>query len=431
MRKNLLLSLFAVTITLNCYGDNKDTDGTDNRLSVNTVVIANPYSNVNWDKALQIRSTTHIHIINQAGMDRAAKLGYRHLPVSNYYPSTPYYPIESIRDGQFRVKQDWGVVKIKNGETQYIEGPIYWNDVIMDEKTGWYDELPEERKKDLPFEIGDYIFKNIPDNTIFSPNAEHHSFAGIKGTVHINSPGSLFSSGTFDIHNEFKSFWGGANISYGAGLTWQETFKKMFDQLLFEDGGGVTINHPTWTNSHDGGEAGNLPQSLIEEMLDFDERVLGIEVLNHGDWSLDMWDRILKTGRKCLGFWVPDWAVHNNEPLGGFNILLVDEFTQHKCLKAYRDGAFFGSQFGGEDLIFNRISLENDQLIIELNSRANITVITDKGTTKIDNARHTIFKIPYDVYGTPTIKYVRLEAEDGEDRIFSQPIRFINEKVAQ
>lgn len=426
------LLFFAVAVLLlGCSSnDVKDLDEDnivppeEDEVIIPEVEIDNPYAEVDWDKALQIRSTTHIHITDQTALNRAEKLGYRHLPISNYYPSAPYYPIEEMKYNQFRVEQDWGVVRIVNGERQYIEGPINWNQLIMDKETGWYDLLTIDQQRQLPFKVGSLIFSRIPDNIIFSPNAEHHSFAGISGNVHINSLGSLFSSGTFDARNNFKTFWGGGNISYGAGLTWQETFEKIFDQLLFEDGGGVTINHPTWSNDQNGGEEGNLPQSLIEEMLDFDERVMGIEVLTQGSWSLDMWDRVLRTGRRCLGFWVPDWAVQINEPHGGFNVLLVDEFTEHKCLKAYRDGAFFGSQFGGEDLIFNKISLENDQLIIELNSKANISIITDKKTSKINEVTHTIYKIPFDIYNTPTIKYVRVEADNGKERIFSQPIRF-------
>lgn len=382
-------------------------------------VIDNPYQSVDWNKAKQIRSTTHIHITDQIGLNKASELGYLHLPVSNYYPSAPYYPIDQIRENQFRVKQDFGVVRVLDGEEpQYIEGPIDWNQIIMDEETGWVDSLPKEMQLQLPFKLGDFIYKDIPNNIIFSPNAEHHSFANVSGNVHINAPGSLYSSGTFDARNRFKTYYGddGAGYSYGVGLTWQDSFKKMFDQLLFEDGGGVTINHPTWSK---------IEQSLIEEMLDFDPRVLGIEVLCQGTWDLEMWDNVLKTGRRCLGFFVPDWGVQVDEVYKGFNVLLMNDFTEHNCLKAYREGAFFGSENGG-DLIFNEISLINDQLMVETNSTSTITIVTDSGISKIEpDVTHTLYTIPSDRDNTPTIKYVRVEAENEEERIFSQPIRFI------
>ena len=57
-----------------------------------------------------------------------------------------------------------------------------------------------------------------------------------KRQVHINSLGSLFSSGTFDARNNFKTFWGGGEYSYGAGLTWQETFEKMLEDVYKRQG---------------------------------------------------------------------------------------------------------------------------------------------------------------------------------------------------
>lgn len=398
-------------------------DWGEKEVTTPNIEVDNPYKGVNWEKAIQIRSTSHIHITDQAGLDKAVRIGYRHLPISNYYPSTPYYPIDSMRWGQFRVKQDFGVVKVVNGQPRYIEGPIYWNDTIMDQESDWYNSLTELQQQELPFEVGDYIFKNVPDQVIFSPNAEHHAFANVSGSVHVNSLGSLFSSGTFDAKNNFKTFWGGGEYSYGAGLTWQESFQKILDQLLFKDGGGITINHPKWSNTVNG--AVELPQSLIEEMLDFDPRVLGIEVYCSTEWDIEMWDNILKTGRRCLGFFVPDWGVQIDDFNGGFNILIMDEFTEHHCLKSYRDGAFYGSLLGGEELMFKRISLENEELIIEVNATSNITIVTDKGSSKMDNVTHVRHKIPHDRNHIPTIKYLRVEVENGHERIFSQPIRFI------
>lgn len=387
-----------------CYTESLDTLMVD---------IDNPYESITWGKVNQIRSTSHVHIEDQVGLDRAVKMGYRHLPISNYYPSTPYYPVDSIRVGQFRVKQEFGVMRLLEGEDpQYIEGPINWSQVIMDEETGWYDSLTKEQQQELPFKIGGFIYTNVPEDIIFSPNAEHHAFTN--ANVHINSLGSLYSSGTFDKRNNFKTFYDGAGYSFGTGLTWQDSFEKMLDQLLFEDGGGVTINHPTMTKTE---------QSLIEEMLDFDPRVLGIEVFNQGVWDLKMWDNVLKTGRRCLGFFVPDWGVQTRGIYKGFNILLMDDFTEHNCLKAYRQGAFYGSENGG-DLIFNEISFKTNQLTVGTNSTSTIAVITDKGRSEIENTLNVVYEIPLDDNNKPTIKYVRFEAENNNDRIFSQPIRF-------
>lgn len=89
-------------------------------------------------------------------------------------------------------------------------------------------------------------------------------------------------------------------------------------------------------------------------------------------------------------------------------------------------GAFFGSEYGC-DLSFNKIALENNQLIVQTNEIATITIITDKGISKIDtDTKNTTYKIPFDVCNVPTINYVRIEAKNNDkERIFSQPIRFI------
>jgi len=90
--------------------------------------------------------------------------------------------------------------------------------------------------------------------------------------------------------------------------------------------------------------------------------VLGIEIYNdysgRKDWSanpnyqspdeeaqgfsLNFWDRVLATGRRCWGSCVPDHSASRPGNWPGRNILLVPEFTEYECLKAYRDGRFYG-----------------------------------------------------------------------------------------
>ena len=383
-------------------------------------VVNNPYQEINWQTVQFIPSTSHIHIINQQGLDKAYELGYRHLPISNYYPSTPYYPLKEIRENQFKVKQDFGIMHLPNkGIPHFVEGPIFWNNRIMDPETGWYDSLSKERQDELPFKEGDYIFKNIPKDIIFSPNAEHHSFVDTKSSVHINSLGSFYSSGSFDAHNRFSTFWGGGEYSFGTGLPWKEAFKKMLAQLQFEDAGGITINHPTWSQ---------LDPSIIEEMLDFDPRVLGIEIFEECRWSIDIWDNILSTGRRCLGFCVPDWGVQETKRYRGFNFLLVDDNTEHACLKAYREGSFFGSEYG-KLLRFSEITLINNRLKIKTNTPATVTFISDGRIIKQEaNTKESVCYIPFDKNDVPSVKYIRVEATDkSNERILSQPIRFIKQ----
>jgi hypothetical protein len=348
----------------------------------------------------------------------------RHIPISNYYPSAPYYPLHTIREGQFRVRQDFGVIynsqalegKERWVNGQFLTGPLEWNKIIMDEKTGWYDQLSPELQKQMPFTIGEPAFPNIPSDLIVSPNAEHHSFTN--SSLHANSPGSLYTSGSFDARNKFLTADNG--YCFGTGKTWQAVFSEMLENLLFPDGGGITVNHPVWSR---------LAFNEVCQMLDFDNRVLGIEVYNdtcetstntpQKGWAIELWDQLLSTGRKCYGFFVPDHTLSK-----GRNILLVREFTERACLLAHRQGAFYGA-INGSGLGFNEIILKKNRLEVALNAKANIRFITNVDQVTKDNVDTAEFLIPVDKANRPEILYLRVEAEDATgEKIFSQPIRF-------
>jgi len=389
--------------------------------------IDNPYEGINWSRFQQIDSTTHVHITDQQKLDKICQnLKLKHIPISNYYPSTPYYPPVKLRRNQFMVRQEFGTMfdpdnkgreRYKTGK--YINGPLEWNRIIMDPKTGWYDKLPEERKKQMPFEEKGPLFTNIPEGVIFSPSSEQHTYTN--SGMHACALGSLYSSGTFDAHDEFQTIQNG--YCAGNGLPWEEVFKRILDQLLFKDGGGITINHPVWSY---------LSFDDIAKMLDFDPRVLGIEIYNdlcatgYGDpnkgWGLKFWDQALSSGRRCLGFCVPDHTVGK-----GKNMLLVPEFNEHECLKAYRKGAFFGIVLDN-GLRFTNIELKQNTLLIETNRNSTIRLATDKGEALKKAGRTNYeYEIPLNSEGQPEIMYVRIEAWDEESaQIFSQPIRFLH-----
>jgi hypothetical protein len=395
--------------------------------SIGDFVVDNPYAEVRWENAQQITSTSHVHIETQAKLDRYYhEFGLRHIPISNYYPSAPTYPIKAIKLNQYRVEQDFGLVynpdATKQGDQRwadghFVDGPFRWNDLIMRGHDAWVQELPAELQGKLPFQVGDFIFKNVPEDIIVSPNAEHHNFTNSR--LHANSLGSLYSSGNFDAHDVFKTQEHGYAI--GTGLPWEVVFKKILDRLLFQDAGGVTINHPVWSD---------LPLEQAISMLDLDPRVLGIEVYNDSSeifngkgWSVDMWDEILRTGRKCLGFFVPDHTLAR-----GRNILLVPSFTEHACLRAYRSGSFYGSLIGTE-LQFKRIAIHGNELEVVLNGPAVISFITNNGLvqTPIESVERQVYAVPVDANGNPAVSYVRIEVRDytSTEKLFSQAIRFV------
>jgi hypothetical protein len=199
----------------------------------------------------------------------------------------------------------------------------------------------------------------------------------------------------------------------------------MLDQLLFPDGGGITINHPI---------SSRLTFGEITRMLDFDPRVLGIEVYNDTDTyareaqpllALELWDEILRTGRRCLGFFVPDHTIAR-----GKNVLLVPSFTERECLRAYRKGAFIGTLIGTGPQ-FTRISLDKQRVSVTVNAPMNLRFITDRGLGQESMLNHPVqemdYLIPMGPDGRPSIAYVRVEAVDhsSTEQLFSQPIRFL------
>lgn len=310
--------------------------------------LINPYNNINWNNVTLVPSCSHEHGIIQATTDHLVAGGLRHIQLSNYYPSAPWYPINE--------------------------------------------------------------YFTIPEGVISSPNAEHHNF-NIEN-MHCNGLGSFFESG---------SPQGQSPVGF-AGALWQYAFDKILSALQFEDAGGITINHPHWSRWAGTGHPTNKE---ICEMLDYDNRVLGVEFYNgtceHAfvepvGWDLDTWDAILQTGRRCWGFCVADHEGESTSNWTGRNILIVDEFTEHACLKAYRNGRFYG-KIHNTDLRFESIVLENNQVDVTTNNAEYINFIVDGDYNRISGSSAT-FTVPSDA------TYIRIEAHTSEDSIFSNPIIF-------
>jgi hypothetical protein len=355
-----------------------------------------PYRDLDWASAHQILTTTHIHIGNQSKLNHFIQRGFEFFTLSNYYPSAPYYPLSSMRVGQFRVRQDHAVMK--NGVL--TPGPFSWNEILAP----WIDEVDEEFRKSYPFKVGGPMFPDLPENLLEAPNAEHHSFTNTR--AHINAPGSMYASGTFDARNRFRSHSKGYN--YGTGLPWQDAFSKMLDQLLIPDGGGITINHPHWSS---------LEDDVILQMLDFDPRVLGIEVYNNcgeKSWSEDYWDRILATGRQCFGFFVPDHRLDD-----GVNVLIVSEKTAEACLRAYRQGNWYCA-LKGKGLRLQKITFAEQILEASTDQEATFQVITKQGVVHEQEGTN----IKYQLTEPEKHGYLRLKAtakNDSGEILFSQP----------
>ena len=378
----------------------------------------NPYTGTNWRPVLRVGSATHMHMPDQETLDNGYRYGIRHFPMSNYYPSAPYGA--GTRASDFRLRQSWGA----KCDGTPLDPPINWNDIIT-----WQEELEEPYKAEFPFTESEPVFSDIPEDVILSHNAEHHSFTNSRS--HICSPGSSFASGTFDVRGHYHLAKHG--VTSGFGGTWQEGFGGMLQGLDYPDAGGITICHPTWFS--------RFSDEDVLEMLDFDERVLGIEVYNdyscRKDWaavpdykappesepgfSLNMWDRILATGRNCWGFCVPDHSVRKGGNWHGRNVLLVPRFTEHDCLRAYRTGSFYGC-LKDNGLTVTAFEATSTSVSVTTNSPAEIKFITDRGPTETVRGNRAAYDIPVED-GKPQVVYVRVEISDESgERLFLQPV---------
>ena len=364
-----------------------------------------PYSGIDWSKAHQIKTTTHGHCTNQQMLDVYLKRGFEFLTISNYYPSAPTYPGKEVRNDRHRVRQDFPVM-VKGKRT---DGPFEWNKIVG----AWVDELPEEQRKQFPFSSTRPLFKAWPEGILEAPNAEHHSFVG--SPTHMCAVGSMFSSGTFDARNRFKTVNHGYKL--GSAEPWRTAIDRMLAGLIYPEGGGVTVNHPRWSK---------LTQEHLHEILDYDPRVIGIEVYNYSGgnkkkypwsdyWSLDYWDKALASGRQCFGVSVPDWA-----PERGVNVLVVPERSVRACLKAYRDGNFYGAIFG--DIVkFTRIAFDGKVFSAATDKPVRFELISKKGVVSSCNGTEFSWVLPS---GTAAEHgYLRLTAtpeSNSEEMLFTQ-----------
>lgn len=308
-----------------------------------------PYSDVNWEESIQINTSSHMHCTNMDMLNVYLKHNYELFAISNYYPAAPTYPGAAAMVS--RGYPVWNHPVSINGKL--VDGPFDWNELISQ----WADELSPERRERLPLkENRKKMFPRWPKNVLEIPNSEHHHFRYDNGEyirdLHMCCPGSFYISGSFDARDELGTY-SHLGIDFGNGLCWKEAVDRMCAELMIPDGGGVTINHPKWSK---------LDREFILEMLDYDPRILGMEVLEYGANSENYWDWVLSTGRQCYGLFVPDWGALKDIPIFGANVLIVPEKTVEACLRAYRKGNFYGATRGYGELRFTSISFKDNVL---------------------------------------------------------------------
>ena len=183
----------------------------------------------------------------------------------------------------------------------------------------------------------------------------------------------------------------------------------------------MTVNHPKWS-AYD--------RKFMLEVLDYDPRVLGIEVIEGGGTNSESyWDWVLSTGRQCFGFFVPDHSIRRKDNSFGVNVLLPHARTVEACLKAYRKGNFYGAKRGLGELKFKRITFKGKTVEAETDRPARINVITAQGVVRETKSGTSItWTVPKPpTCGGPRERvhmFARIKAYalDGSgEEIFSQP----------
>ena len=453
--------------------------------------LEDPYAGIDWEQCEFVHSMSHQHQgQTEASLDGFREMGYRHLAFSNYYPSAPTFPLPASY-----LEKHPDLIGAPNAEQHsFPDAPLHFNSLGSLLATGYGASVGGARLKNSP------IIHRFENLNIFDPARPWEGVYRLDLRLAATDPAPpasltvtgatecafrdqfadlgpvrdrLFTPGNHVIHlrataptlevaltfdparQEITQF----RLMQGANRPWRDVFRAALDSLLHADGGGITLNHPT----------GKVEDYTA--MLDYDPRVLGIEVWNQltsgfgsnrGFYDSStgphlhfyrLWDDILRTGRRCWGFFVKD---HNTFGRGR-NILVTPPLAplspaerEAAALRAYRRGSFFGSvaaiaandagetvaPFDRSDFRFSRLTVKKDPdgrpaaLLAAVagndavkRPRLQIRFITDQGIAAVVDGPEAEFPLPRDARGRLVPAFVRVEAIAYPDtHLLGQPL---------
>ena len=443
----------------------------------------NPYEDVDWDTWECVPSMSHQHQgTTETSLETFREMGYRHFAFSNYYPSAPTPLLPSFQEKHPEIA--WA----PNAEQHsFLDTGLHFNSLGSRLATGFGKTLSAGERRASPieyrFEVPARFQEERPWEGVYRLDLRTEGLkaeAAVRLTLRgahacrrqdgfaddgpiesrLISPGkhTLYLRAldeAIDLTLEYdpsEISVGQLRLMQGSNRPWREVFRAALDGeerdgetvggLLHPDGGGITLNHPT----------GQLEG--YAEMLDFDPRVLGIEVWNQltsgfgserGFYAsmkeppshfYRLWDQILATGRRCWGFFVKDHNTYGR----GRNLLLTPPLTgmsprerEAALLRAYRDGSFFGSvasiatdetwktipPYDRSDFRFRYLRLRKDDSgratavevavtghRLDRTPGVQIRFITEQGVVEVVDAAEGAMEIP--VTSPPT--FIRVEA---------------------
>lgn len=353
------------------------------------MAIINPYAGVDWQNAQRVLSVSHQHLSHSSEGACKNKFAYiygsgvHHFAISRYRPSIITYPAE-------------------NGKFVYVANPFSETMDIDELKTTYAVEI------------------DLPQDALLSPNAEHiNSYLYINNawtkwtSLHVNSIGSTHESGLTP---------NGTYHNSDAGESYRELIDHIVENMQYDDGGGVIINHVIWTEQ-------NLKRNyqynvvrLLEDCLDYSPYVLGMDIIEEGKQTntlihtkhvapeitgdvpttIEVWDTVLLTGRRCWGFAQPDWGIKY-----GRNELIVPAFTEHECLKAYRNGAFISRYSSKDDtgLQVSFVAYENGEFTIATENADRIEIVIDGVAANYTEVQSVTCAVPNDAVYVRAVAY--------------------------
>ena len=295
--------------------------------------IVNPYEGIDFHTASRVKAISHEHIFKKSQVKYAYDRGIRYFACVNYLPACPSYPL--------------------SGWSYEYEDYVSPTDLTLTKFT-YSGSIPSFVDKD-----GNEI---NTDDLVQLPNAEHAFYKNTSG-AHFNVLGSLFGecSNGGRKTGEWSTESLGTKVSkwYLNHPKWDikdinrqylDPSKQLFPGKVFG-----TINH-------------NTSLSAVKKLLNECPGVFkAVEIVNQGSserrWEAfrDVWDALLKEGRRIWGTSVVDWQVKgpDGKPrLGACNVLLIEDYESHTNLEkaemgldAYISGCYIPSGLANNDVL--------------------------------------------------------------------------------
>lgn len=242
------------------------------------VALKTENSVITWsDKVKDIKSTTHVHVANDANFNKLVTKGYEHVAISNYHASIPAVPIAEFLP------------------TATV--PSYWRE---------------------------------------SPNAEHVYFTGESTSLHMNAIGSFLMSGTDNTGAgsggydgtvddflkkaiDFLQFANGGGVSINHPKWSGLTSDKIIE--LYDKGGIFALEiYNAGCEYH---QQNGYALELWDAVLATGRQIFGLAVPDHS--------------AQASAVPAPDWETL---PFG-YNHLLCKTNDESEILQAYRNGRFY------------------------------------------------------------------------------------------